>query len=64
MADMKDKKLNDNEMEQVSGGSILNGAPTPKFKVGDRVVVRGYEDKMSTIKTVIFTGDIVFNSYL
>jgi bacteriocin-like protein len=24
MADMKDKKLNDNEMEQVSGGSALD----------------------------------------
>ena len=24
MADMKDKKLNDNEMEQVSGGDVLD----------------------------------------
>ena len=39
MADTKGKKLNDNEMEQVSGGSIgsIGGRILPKFKVGDRV---------------------------
>jgi len=33
------------------------------FKVGDKVVVEGQEDKDSIIKEFHFTGDIVNNSW-
>ena len=50
-------------MANATGGNDSSGAPEPMFKVGDKVVVEGQEDKDSIIKEVHFTGDIVNNSW-
>ena len=62
MAENKNMEVNDEIMKNASGGTD-NGAPEPKFKVGDRVIVKGQEDRDSVIKEIHFTGDIVNNSW-
>ena len=62
MADNKNMAINDEEMQHAAGGNFID-APTPIFKVGDRVIVKGRENDESVIKEVHFTGDIVNHSY-
>ena len=48
MADNRNMALNDEAMANATGGSGED-APVNKYNVGDRVIVRGYEDHESTV---------------
>ena len=61
MADMENRKINEEELEQVSGGAITD-VLEPKYKVGERVRVRGHEEfsnLIGTIKRADFTGGLL-----
>ncbi len=51
MAENKNMELNDEMMAKATGGEGEEAAPN-KYNVGDKVIVKGYEDHESTIKEV------------
>ncbi len=53
MADNKNIELNDEEMQNAAGGNWTEiGLPLPKFKEGDHVIVKGYEQYDAVIAEV------------
>ncbi len=51
MADNKNMEINDEEMKNAAGGNI--GLPLPRFKEGDHVRVKGYEEYDAVIVKVL-----------
>ena len=52
MADSKNMEINDEEMQNAAGGNII-GLPLPRFKEGDHVRVKGYEEYDAVIVKVL-----------
>ena len=52
MADNKNMEINDEEMQKAAGGNIL-GLPLSRFKKGDHVRVKGYEEYDAVIVKVL-----------
>ena len=54
MADNKNMEINDEEMQNAAGGNWnVIGLPCPRFKEGDHVRVKGYEEYDAVIVKVL-----------